>query len=87
MGLWGERKGIVFLGKWKPELGKTPKPFYKIYINFILLHPVPMSGRTGTVRTDVGLAELSPCLLHFDPNRAVPSWRRFWILFLIFLRR
>lgn len=72
----------MFLGKWTPELGKTPKPFYRIYINFILLHPVPVSR--WSVKANAGLGELSPCFLHFYPNRAVPSWSGFWILFLIF---
>lgn len=46
----------MFLGKWTPELGKTPKPFYRIYINFILLHRVPMSGRA--VKADAGWGAL-----------------------------
>lgn len=34
----------MFLGRWKPELGEK-RPFYRICINFILLHPVPTSGK------------------------------------------
>lgn len=40
----------MFLGKWTPELGKTPKPFYRVYINFIL-HRVPMDR---AVKADAG---------------------------------